>query len=276
MPELPEVQTIVNGLNRMIINKEIEEITWDWSKSFPNSADRLETTLGAKVLKAQRRGKAILIELNNETTLLIHLKMTGQLVYQPAEANGPFPDKSTRVQIHFTEGSTLFFNDTRKFGWVKIMTPAELEVNSFLRGLGPEPLARNFTSALFQERMSRRKNTFVKAALLDQTVLAGIGNIYCDEALFLAGIMPDRRVHTLTDQDFKKLHRTLRKVLNTSIELGGSTRRDYLNAEGTKGHYLDQAWVYARQGEPCRKCGSMIQKIRVAGRGTHFCSQCQS
>ena len=276
MPELPEVQTIVNGLNRMIINKEIEEISWDWAKSFPNSKESLEATLGTKVIKAHRRGKAVLIDLKNKTTLLIHLKMTGQLVYQSNNSNGSFPDKSTRVQVHFKDGSTLFFNDTRKFGWMKIMTPSELEENSFLKKLGPEPLKRNFTKALFQEQMSRRKNTFVKAALLDQTVLAGIGNIYCDEALFLAGIMPDRRVHTLTEEDYKKLHRTLRKVLNTSIELGGSTRRDYLNAEGTRGHYLDQAWVYARQGEACRKCGAIIHKIRVAGRGTHFCPQCQT
>ncbi len=275
MPELPEIQTIVNGLNRLITGRKILEITWNWAKSFPNSPEAVEATLGAAIVGARRRGKAVLIDLDNQTTLLVHLKMTGQLIVQEAGQTGPFPDKSTRVQFDFTDGSTLYFNDFRKFGWVRIMTPAELDQNAFLSKLGPEPLGRNFTRKVFQERMSRRKNTFVKAALLDQTVLAGIGNIYCDEALFLAGIMPDRRVHSLTDADYAKLHRSLRKVLNTSIDLGGSTRKNYLNAEGTKGHYLDQAWIYGRQGEPCRKCGTTIKKIRVAGRGTHFCMNCQ-
>lgn len=275
MPELPEIETIVSGLNRLIKGNIINEITWDWPKAFPNSPALVEETIGSSVVKARRRGKAILIELSNTKTMLIHLKMTGQLVVQDLGQPGPFPDKTTRVIIEFTDGSTLYFNDLRKFGWVRILSPQELEANPFLEQLGPDPLSKTLTTALFTGRMSRRANTSVKAALLDQSVLSGLGNIYCDEALFLAGIMPDRKVSTLTDPDYRKLLRSIRKVLNRSLELGGSTRRNYLNAEGTRGHYLDEAYVYGRTGEPCRKCGLPIIKIRTAGRGTHFCGHCQ-
>lgn len=275
MPELPEVQTIVSGLNRLVLHKQITDITWDWANSFPNSPQCVAQTIGTTILRASRRGKAILIDLSSGSTLLIHLKMTGQLVYQPEGNSGPFPDKSTRVRFDFSDGSALFFNDLRKFGWVRILSPPELAGDRFLCSLGPEPLTDGFTSALLKERVGRHKDTSVKAALLSQTVLAGLGNIYCDEALFLAGILPDRRVKTLAEEEYRRLHRAIRKVLRLSIELGGSTRRDYLNAEGIRGHYLDQALVYGRQGEPCRRCGNTIQKTRVAGRGTHFCTSCQ-
>ncbi|MFZ2258025.1 MAG: DNA-formamidopyrimidine glycosylase [Clostridiaceae bacterium] len=275
MPELPEIETIVAGLNRLVIGKIIDDITWDWAKAFPNDPAVVDATIGRSIVKASRMGKAILIDLDNTTTILIHLKMTGQLVFQEADQEGPFPDKTTRVTLDFTDGSLLFFNDQRKFGWVKILTSTELANNEFLQKLGPDPLSKTFTQALFTQRMSRRKDTSVKAALLDQTVVAGLGNIYCDEALFLAGIMPDRKVRTLSDQDYRKLHRAIRKVLKRSVELGGSTRRNYLNVEGIRGHYLDEAFVYGRTGEPCRVCAQPILKIRVAGRGTHFCKHCQ-
>ncbi len=275
MPELPEIETIVSGLNHLIRGERITDISYDWAKSFPNRPETLQETLGRSIVSVKRRGKAILIALDNRNTILIHLKMTGQLVVQDEEHPGPFPDKSTRVTLELTGGKILYFNDLRKFGWVRILTPEELEGNSFLNKLGPEPLSKAFTLAQFSERMSRHRETSVKAALLDQTVLAGIGNIYCDEALFLAGIMPDRKVKTLAESDFRKLLRSIRKVLKRSVELGGSTRRNYLNAEGLRGHYLDEAYVYGRTGEPCRVCGQPIRKIRVAGRGTHFCSHCQ-
>ena len=275
MPELPEIETIVAGLNRLVIGKIIDDITWDWAKAFPNDPAVVDATIGRSIVKASRMGKAILIDLDNTTTILIHLKMTGQLVFQEADQEGPFPDKTTRVTLDFTDGSLLFFNDQRKFGWVKILTSTELANNEFLQKLGPDPLSKTFTQALFTQRMSRRKDTSVKAALLDQTVVAGLGNIYCDEALFLAGIMPDRKVRTLSDQDYRKLYRAIRKVLKRSVELGGSTRRNYLNVEGIRGHYLDEAFVYGRTGEPCRVCAQPILKIRVAGRGTHFCKHCQ-
>lgn len=275
MPELPEIETIVAGLNRLVIGKIIDDITWDWAKAFPNDPAVVDATIGRSIVKASRMGKAILIDLDNTTTILIHLKMTGQLVFQEADQEGPFPDKTTRVTLDFTDGSLLYFNDQRKFGWVKILTSTELANNEFLQKLGPDPLSKTFTQALFTQRMSRRKDTSVKAALLDQTVVAGLGNIYCDEALFLAEIMPDRKVRTLSDQDYRKLHRAIRKVLKRSVELGGSTRRNYLNVEGIRGHYLDEAFVYGRTGEPCRVCAQPILKIRVAGRGTHFCKHCQ-
>ncbi|UUM11153.1 DNA-formamidopyrimidine glycosylase [Clostridiaceae bacterium HFYG-1003] len=276
MPELPEIQTIVTGLNRLILHKTIQSFDWNWAKSFPNSEAAVHSALNRSVTGVRRRGKAVLLDLDNGRTLLVHLKMTGQLVVQPPDEESPFPDRSTRVVIRFTDGTTLYFNDQRKFGWVKILTKEELAVQPFLASLGPEPLSRRFTGDHFRERLLRHRETTVKAALLNQTVLAGIGNIYCDEALFLAGILPDRKVKSLSDQEIRRLHRSLRKVLRISIELGGSTRRNYLSAEGVRGHYLDQAYVYGRDGEPCRTCGTPIRKTRVAGRGTHFCPHCQS
>lgn len=275
MPELPEIETISNGLNRLLPGKVIRDISWDWARSFPNSPEELASVLHRAIKGVRRRGKAILISLEGEHTLLIHLKMTGQLVYGAPEADCAFPDKTTRVILSFTDGSALYFNDLRKFGRIWIMTAQSLEENAFLNTMGPEPLSREFSAKLFQERMSRRSNTFVKAALLDQTVVAGIGNIYCDEALFLAGIMPDRRVGSLSSEEYTRLHRAIRRVLKTAVEMGGSTRRNYLNATGQRGHYLEQAFVYGRTGEPCRKCGQPIQKTRVAGRGSHFCKYCQ-
>ncbi len=275
MPELPEIETIVQGLNGLIPGKVLQDVTWDWAKSFPNAPAELASILGSQVVEVRRRGKAVIIELSVKKYLLIHLKMTGQLVYQDRPEDGPFRDRSTRVTFEFSDGSVLYFNDFRKFGRVWIQSPEELKTNKFLTSLGPEPLSPAFTAKVFQERMARRKNTFVKAALLDQTVVAGIGNIYCDEALFLAGIMPDRRVHTLTDEEYRRLHRAIRKVLRRSVELGGSTRANYRNARGEIGHYLDHALVYNRQGQPCSQCGGSIMKAKVAGRGTHFCPSCQ-
>lgn len=275
MPELPEIETIVNGLDQLIPGRILEEVTWDWERSFPNSQEALDSVIGNTITVVRRRGKAVLIELSSRKTILVHLKMTGQLVFQGSGAESPFPDRSTRVIFHFSDGSRLYFNDIRKFGRVWILTPKELNENKFLNSLGPEPLSRGFTAKVFQERMLRREGTFVKAALLDQTVVAGIGNIYCDEALFLSGIMPDRRVRTLTNEEFTRLHRAIRKVLRLAIELGGSTRTNYLNATGGIGFYLDHALVYNRQGQPCEKCGRPLLKIRVAGRGTHVCPYCQ-
>ena len=275
MPELPEIETIVNGLDQLIPGRILEEVTWDWERSFPNSQEALDSVIGNTITVVRRRGKAVLIELSSRKTIMVHLKMTGQLVFQGSGAVSPFPDRSTRVIFHFSDGSRLYFNDIRKFGRVWILTPKELKENKFLNSLGPEPLSRGFTAKVFQERMLQREGTFVKAALLDQTVVAGIGNIYCDEALFLSGIMPDPRVRTLTNEEFTRLHRAIRKVLRLAIELGGSTRTNYLNATGGIGFYLDHALVYNRQGQPCKKCGRPILKIRVAGRGTHVCPYCQ-
>lgn len=188
---------------------------------------------------------------------------------------GELPDRSTRVTIEFADGSHLYFNDQRKFGWMKLMPTLEVPNIDFMKKVGPEPLEAEFTAAQFAERFKRRAKTSIKAALLDQTVIAGVGNIYADESLWGAKVHPGRIVGTITDAEFKKLYTELRAVMNLAIEKGGSTDKNYVNAEGKRGSYMDFARVFRREGKPCPRCGAEIIKFKHAGRGTHVCPVCQ-
>ena len=286
MPELPEVETVVRGLNRLILKKKIAQVKHDWPKSFPNlEKDVNDFMIGAEILKVQRRGKAIIIKLNNGWVLVTHLRMTGQMVYRGEENWGAghpnddflndLPNKSTRVEIDFEDQTKLFFNDQRKFGYMKLLPEPEIEELSFFQKLGPEPLEDNFTVEIFKERLLKKKNSLVKPTILDQSVIAGVGNIYADEALWRAKIHPETRIKDFSNIDFKNLHESIRFVMNKSIEKGGSTDRNYVNADGSRGNYLEYAAVYHKNGQPCKRCGTEISKIRVGGRGTHFCENCQ-
>lgn len=345
MPELPEVETVRVGLSQYIIGKAISRVIHDWDKSFPNAKADVEAFLiGAKITNVRRRAKVLLIDLSSEHTLVIHLKMTGQLVYRGSgEAFGAghpnrslvggLPDKSTRVTFTFTDGSRLFFNDQRKFGWVRLIatplilaafTGSVLEANArkqraveqavqqstvreprsndaavvqerlrqaglslaeskrgtdavieFMQRVGPEPLSADFTQADFRKRFLRRPNTNIKAALLDQSVIAGVGNIYADESLWGAKIHPATLVKNVPIRKMNKLYDELRFVLNLAIEKGGSSDRNYVNAEGKRGSYLSFARVFRRENQTCPRCDTTIIKIRVAGRGTHICPKCQ-
>ncbi len=283
MPELPEVETVKRGLQKLLPGRVVKLIDFDWPKGFPNAkSDVDEFLIGAKILEVKRRAKVLLIELSTKYSLVIHLKMTGQLVFV-GDANrwgaghpndslvGKLPDKSTRVIFDFNDGSKLFFNDQRKFGWVRLIPTAEVPNIDFFKKVGPEPLSDDFTAKDFVARVRRRANTTIKAALLDQTVIAGIGNIYADEALFAVKIHPALRVRDVSDLKLKQLYKTVRNVLQLSIDKGGSSDKNYVNAEGKKGSYLSFAQVFRREGKPCPHCGHAIIKIRVAGRGTHIC-----
>jgi formamidopyrimidine-DNA glycosylase len=316
MPELPEVETVRIGLSKLVIGKTIASVDFDWPKSFPNAAaDVQEFLIGATITNVERRAKVLLLELSSKYSLIIHLKMTGQLVYIPAsfprrrESSekgvakghsistgsrlagrddirfgaghpsdslvGPLPDKSTRVTLTFTDKSKLFFNDQRKFGWVRLLPTVEIPQLDFFKKVGPEPLADDFSWRVFKERLLRRRNTNVKVALLDQSVVAGVGNIYADESLWGAKIHPATMVRDLADKDFKALHKALVAVLQLSIDKGGSSNHTYVDAEGRKGSYMSFANVFRREGQPCNRCGTTIIKTRVAGRGTHTCPHCQ-
>ncbi|MDB5183280.1 MAG: formamidopyrimidine-DNA glycosylase [Candidatus Saccharibacteria bacterium] len=287
MPELPEVETVKRGLRRLIVGKTIQAETHNNAKSFPNPPGDVKAFLvGAKVKDVRRRAKVLLIDLSTGYTLVIHLKMTGQMVYRGKEVFGAghpndsligkLPDKSTRVGLTFTDNSHLFFNDQRKFGWMRLMPTTEVPNTEFMKKVGPEPLEDAFTPKIFIQRIRRRANTTIKAAILDQTVLAGIGNIYADESLWGAKIHPAERVKDVPDSKLKTLHKEIRFVLNLSIEKGGSTDRNYVNAEGKKGSYIDFARVFRQEGKDCpRHPGVTIIKTRVAGRGTHTCPVCQ-
>ena len=361
MPELPEVETVRLGLQRLLPGRVIAHVESDWPKSFPNSEEDVKAfLLGAEILQVRRRAKVLLIDLTSEYTLVIHLKMTGQLVFvqktsgskvegkklKVSEAElrfgaghpndsliGELPDKSTRVTFTFLDGSKLFFNDQRKFGWIRLLptklidaalTGSALEANArkrgsaqravqvvrgvstgvadaavvqelsqpaelglargesgadavidFMQKVGPEPLEADFTPDILFNRIQRRKNSNIKAVLLDQTVLAGVGNIYADEALWAAKIHPETLVKDLSKQQVALLHEVLVAVLRLSIEKGGSSNHTYVNAEGKKGSYMNFANVFRRDGEACPRCGTTIIKLKVAGRGTHICPVCQ-
>jgi len=288
MPELPEVETVRRGLSSLIIGKVVKAAADnDSPKSFPNApGDVQQFLIGATITAVRRRAKVLLIDLANEYSLMIHLKMTGQLVYVAPDVRfgaghpsdslvGELPDKSTRVIIDFTDGSHLYFNDQRKFGWVKLLPSIEIPNIDFMKKVGPEPLEADFTAEQFQARFARRAKSNIKAALLDQTVVAGVGNIYADESLWGAKIHPKRLVSSITDAEFKKLYEEVRAVMNLAIEKGGSSNHTYVNAKGEKGKYMDFARVFRREGLSCPRCGTTIEKLRVAGRGTHICPHCQ-
>ena len=309
MPELPEVETVRRGLDQLIVGKVIKSATTHESpKSFPNSPSEVaEFLVDAQVTAVRRRAKVLMIDLSTEYTLVTHLKMTGQLVFigksshsadsQQTHARrdesadgassrfgaghpndsliGELPDRSTRVSIEFDDGSHLYFNDQRKFGWMKLFPSIEVPNIDFMRRVGPEPLEDDFTADKFIERIRKRNGTTIKAAILDQTVLAGVGNIYADESLWGAQIHPATRVRDVSDEQLAKLLSEIKYVMNLSIEKGGSTDRNYVNAEGKKGSYIDFARVFRREGKECSRCQAIIEKTRVAGRGTHLCPVCQ-
>ena len=286
MPELPEVETVRAGLQTFIVGKVVSAVDADTVKSFPNApSDVKQFLINASIVAVRRRAKVLLIDLDTNYSLMIHLKMTGQLVFVGAERFGAghpndslvgqLPDRSTRVTLTFSDDSHLYFNDQRKFGWMKLLPTIEIPNVDFMKKVGPEPLSADFTVDQFTARFMRRAKTSIKAALLDQTVIAGVGNIYADESLWGAKIHPLQPVGSLTPDDFARLFTELRAVMNLAIEKGGSTDKNYINAEGKRGSYMDFARVFRREGLPCPRCGTTIIKFKAAGRGTHICPHCQ-
>lgn len=287
MPELPEVETVRRGLDKLIIDKKIISITSDWKKSLPISEDIIKNyVLNSRIVSTGRRGKLLIIGLDNQHSLLIHLRMTGQMVYRSESYKfgaghpndsliGKLPDKSTRVIIELDDGSKLFFNDQRKFGFINISANSKLQNIPFIKKMGPEPLSDKFTFKIFQNRLNKRANSQIKAVLLDQSVIAGIGNIYADESLWMAKIHPMKKVSDISSSKRKDLYESIIEILNISIQKGGSTDRNYVDAEGKKGSYMSFSKVFRREGKQCSRCGKTIIKIRVAGRGTHLCPKCQ-
>ncbi len=282
MPELPEVETVRRGLNQMTLSQTIVggEVLLQRTLAYPFSlAEFYQGVTGTAIAQWHRRGKYLLAELVHPQDgiaggwLGVHLRMTGQLLWVNPE--DPI-QKHTRVRIFLEKNRELRFVDQRTFGqmwWV----PPNLEISSIITGLkqlGPEPFSPEFSVAYLTQRL-QKTNRSIKTALLDQTVVAGVGNIYADEALFLSGILPITPCTALTADQIQKLQSNIIEVLKNSIEQGGTTIRNFLNVEGINGNYGGTAWVYNRKGEPCRRCGTEIERLKLAGRSTHFCPQCQ-
>ena len=281
MPELPEVETIRRGLSECIIGKRVSDVKVSCEKSFIGPK---ETILGAKILGIRRFGKALVFDFDNGVSMIVHLRMTGQMIYRGVQdfAGGhpnenfvaELPNGQTRVEFDFEDGERLFFNDQRKFGFCKPVPTGEVLSDKFIASLAPEPW--KMAAEEFWSRLQRHKGAPIKAVILDQKVISGLGNIYADEALYFAKIHPERRAGTISFPEAELLLRGARTVMERSIEAGGSTMATYRKADGTRGNYLDLfAEVFGREGQECLRCGGEIVKIRVAGRGTHICPKCQ-
>lgn len=277
MPELPEVETIRLQLNQALKGLKVREVQVLSPKNFIGNAKDL---IGQKITGVERRAKMIIIRLADGNCLAIHLKLTGQLIYAARLRQklrrgevGQLPNKFTRVIIEFNDNSRLFFNDLRKFGWMRMACEKELQTEK----LGPEANNEKTFSLEYFRRILSRSRKPVKLVLLDQEKIAGIGNIYANEALFLAGILPSRPANSLKLKEIAKLREVIIGVLNEAIKHRGTSDRDeaYRQINGQKGSHQNYLWVYGRAGQKCRKCQVVIKRIKIGGRGTFFCPKCQ-
>ncbi|MFW5708927.1 MAG: DNA-formamidopyrimidine glycosylase [Chloroflexota bacterium] len=271
MPELPEVETVVRNLRQPLIGRTVKSMWYDWARTIQQPSPELFSARiqGQTFRAVNRRAKYILAELDHDI-LVVHLKMTGRL-YVTGSTEIHNADRWVHFRLDLDNDKQLRFSDARKFGRVYLVNSLD-EVND---KIGPEPLESTFTLETFQAQLHGRQHV-IKTLLLDQTFVAGIGNIYADEALFRAQIHPLRRSNRLSEAEIYRLHQTIQDALNAGIDHEGASVNWYRKPDGTKGTSQDHFFVYGRNGEPCRRCGHTIEKIRVGQRGTHFCPNCQS
>lgn len=282
MPELPEVETVCRGLvpvmqGRLILQAAINRPDLRW----PFPPDMAARLTGARVLALRRRSKYILVDLSSGETLLIHLGMSGRMLVSGAQIgqfhrDHPAPQKHDHVVLDMEGGSRVTFNDARRFGAMDMLATADAGSHALLSGLGPEPLGNAFEEGYLQSRLKGR-NTPIKSALLDQRILAGLGNIYVCEALYRARLSPLRKAGELTGAQVAGLVPVIRAVLGEAIEAGGSSLRDYRQADGGLGYFQHRFAVYGREGEPCPTpgCGSSILRTVQSGRSSFHCPTCQ-
>jgi formamidopyrimidine-DNA glycosylase len=285
MPELPEVQTIIDDLNKIILNKKIKKVDILLSKIVKGTNKNFINTLKNNGFQSiSRRGKFIIISLKSNKFLIIHLRMTGQIIYvqdnnlvagghSDRNNNYSFPNKQTHLIITFNDNSQLFYNDQRQFGFLEIVSQKEVDI--LKNRLGVEPLSAKFTLGNFKSLLKGKKRN-IKAFLLDQSCIAGLGNIYVDESLFLAHILPSRLMNSLKEKEIKDLHQSIKKVLRQAIKHRGTTFNNYKDAHGRKGSFINKLKVYGQENKKCVRCKKgIIKKTRLAGRGTRYCSNCQ-
>lgn len=276
MPELPEVETIARLLREQLVGQFMSyvEVRWPRCVAYPSVAEFERELLGREVQDVGRRGKFVILSLSGHKSLLVHLRMTGRLIVEDMGCSAAIgeaaPDSHTHILFRFSSGKVLRFRDTRKFGRLHLVNePAEI-----VGDLGPEPLSPGFTPQVLHDllRSHRRR---LKSLLIDQRVLAGLGNIYVDEALWEARIHPLRRAQTLSPEEVERLHIAIRSVLACAIGNQGTTLRDYRTPLDEAGENQEALAVYGRQGKPCRRCGELILREVVGGRGTWYCPSCQ-
>jgi len=297
MPELPEVETIAKQLNDILPGKTIASVEVLREKSFRGDEIQL---MGKMVKRIKRKQKIIVFELSENFVMLVHLKMTGQLIFVPSDLSlvpsktlvinhqapstritgghptsdwvNELPSKHTRVIVFFTDGSTLYFNDQRVFGWMKLITNYQFSI--FKKSLPPDVVDEAF-SVEYLKKVLQRSTRAIKLVILDQAKIGGMGNIYACDALYLAKINPNIPSDQLKSNAVIKLHKAMKRVIAKGIETGGATISHYVHTQGLGGHYQDHMLVYGKDGEKCPVCKSVIQKTVIGGRGTYFCPKCQ-
>lgn len=268
MPELPEVETIRRDLSRDVKGKRIKDVEILNPKVIkePRPEEFKKRIRGATFVDFLRRAKVLAIKLSSGDYLVVHLRMTGQLIYSSKR------QEKARVIFVFSDGEYLNFNDQRLFAELRLVS--DWLKMKFVQELGPEPLEKEFTAKKFKQMLEGKK-TKIKPLLMEQAFIAGIGNLYAQEALFLSGILPGRPANEIKDKEVKKLHQAIQKVLRDAIQYRGSSVDNYVNGRGRGGEYHLRLKVYDREGEPCLKCGTKIKKISLGGRGTCLCPKCQ-
>lgn len=270
MPELPEVETIKSQLKRIAKGKKIKEVEVRLPKLVKYPLKEFKKIVeGKRIIGFFRRGKLLIIELSNKYSLVIHLKLSGQLIYLGEIG------KHSHIIYHFTDKTHLVHNDLRQFGYVKVVDKKGLDELIEKEKYGPEPLSKKFTFKLFKELLEKRKKSKIKTLLMDQTFIVGIGNIYASEILFLARTLPMRKVETLKEEEIKKIYQSIKKILLLAIKRKGSSANDYLDARGEKGTFLSIAKVYQKEGQSCPVCGGKIKRIKMNTRSTFYCPKCQ-
>ena len=273
MPELPEVETIRKTLEHLTIGKQIEDVTIYWPKIIKKPVEHeqfIDALKGQIIESVGRRGKFLIFYLT-DLALVSHLRMEGKYGLFPA---GEEMDKHTHVLFTFTDGTQLRYKDVRKFGTMHLFVKGEEQSSLPLSQLGPEPLSDEFSKEYMMSSLQKTSRN-IKAVLLDQKLVVGVGNIYVDESLFRAKIHPQRMASSLTDEEMERIVSEVKLTLAEAIAQGGSTIRTYINSQGQIGMFQQQLLVYGRNGEPCKECGTEIEKLKVAGRGTHICPSCQ-
>lgn len=294
MPELPEVETTVRGMNETVRGLVISSMWCDWDKLLRDTTLRelQKLLIGNRITQVDRRGKNILATVSNGYTLIMHMKMTGHFMYgsymydakqntwEPQDKNSALADPFNRfvhVVFSFENKKQLVFCDVRKFGKIEIVKNNEVYTHARLKDIGPEPLEDEFTYSVFERQIVQKKKSKIKQVLLDQSIIAGIGNIYADESLHLAGIYPERETGSLNKDELKKLYKAIKVSLRKGLTLGGDSTSDYRNIYGEKGLSQNTHAAYRQTGKQCTKkgCDGTITRIVVAARGTHFCNICQ-
>ena len=271
MPELPEVETVRRGLEKLILGKKISNIDIRYPKMIKTDLNEFQKEMPGQVIQTMgRRGKYLLFYLSDKV-LISHLRMEGKYFYYPDQV----PErKHAHVFFQFEDGGTLVYEDVRKFGTMELLAPELLESYFISKKLGPEPTKKDFDLLTFEKALKKSKKP-IKSHLLDQTLVAGLGNIYVDEVLWRAKVHPSRTSNSLTAQEARKVHDETINVLCQAVEKGGSTIRTYTNAFGEDGTMQEFHQVYDKSGQACSRCETIIEKIQLGGRGTHFCPKCQ-